>query len=66
MRATIMLDDELVRKAQLYTGIVEHSALLHAALTLLVQREASRRLALLGGSQPDAQYIPRRRSNPSN
>jgi hypothetical protein len=29
----------------------------------LIARESARRLILLGGSEPDAQYIPRRRSS---
>lgn len=62
MRTTVVLDDELVAKAQKYTGINEKSALLREALTALVQREAARRLALLGGSDPDAEAAPRRRS----
>lgn len=62
MRTTVVLDDELVAKAQKYTGITEKSALLREALKALVQREAARRLALLGGSDPDAEAAPRRRS----
>ena len=62
MRTTVTLDDELVAQAEKYTGITERSALLRAALTALVQREAARRLALLGGSDPDAELPPRRRS----
>jgi Arc/MetJ family transcription regulator len=61
MRTTIALDDELVARAREYTGIKENSALVRAALEALVQREAGRRLARLGGSQPDLKDIPRRR-----
>lgn len=62
MRTTIALDDELVAKAQAFTGLKEKSALVRAALTALVEREAARRLALLGGSEPDAVVPPRRRA----
>ncbi len=62
MRTTVALDDELVARAQEYTGIKEKSALVHEALKLLVAREAGRRLALMGGSQPDFIAAPRRRS----
>jgi Arc/MetJ family transcription regulator len=62
MRTTVALDDGLVAKAQEYTGLTERSALLREALTALVQREAARRLAKLGGSQPNLKPIPRRRS----
>jgi Arc/MetJ family transcription regulator len=62
MRTTIVLDDDLVAKAQDYTGIQEKSALVRAALTALVEREAARRLARLGGTQPDLRPARRRRS----
>ncbi len=62
MRTTIVLDDELMAKAAAYTGLTEKSAIVREALKALVHREASRRLALLGGSQPDLEDIPRRRS----
>ena len=62
MRTTITLDDELVAKAQLYTGIQEKSALIREALKRLIEREAARRLARLGGSMPDLKPAPRRRT----
>lgn len=61
MRTTVTLDDELVAKAQSYTGIQEKSALIREALRALVEREAARRLARLGGTEPDLRPIPRRR-----
>jgi Arc/MetJ family transcription regulator len=64
MRTTLALDDELLAKAEFYTGIREKSALVHAALKALVEREAARRLARLGGSEPDLRKIPRRRPKP--
>jgi Arc/MetJ family transcription regulator len=60
-RTTVTLDDELVRKAQLFTGVTEKTALIREALTQLVQREGTRRLAALGGSEPNFPDIPRRR-----
>ena len=64
MRTTLTLDDELLAKAQEYTGIREKSALVREALKALVEREAARRLARLGGSEPDLKPIPRRRQKP--
>jgi Arc/MetJ family transcription regulator len=61
MRTTIALDDDLLAKAQAYTGLFEKSALVREALKALVQREAARRLASLGGTQPGAEGAPRRR-----
>lgn len=62
MRTTVTLDDELVEKAMKYTGIEERSELLRHALKTLIELEASRRLARLGGSEPDIRPVPRRRS----
>ena len=62
MRTTINLDDDLIATAQEYTGLTEKSALVREALKELIQREAARRLARLGGSQPNLKSIPRRRS----
>jgi Arc/MetJ family transcription regulator len=59
-RTTVTLDDELVRKAQLFTGVTEKAALIREALTQLVQREGARRLAAIGGSEPNFPDIPRR------
>jgi Arc/MetJ family transcription regulator len=62
MRTTIALDDDLISQAQEYTGIAEKAALVREALTRLVRAEAARRLAALGGSDPDATAGPRRRA----
>jgi Arc/MetJ family transcription regulator len=62
MRTTIAIDDELLKKAQDYTGINEKSAVIREALKRLIAQEAGRRLAKLGGTEPDLEDIPRRRS----
>lgn len=61
MRTTLALDDDLLSKAQGLTGLKEKSALIREALTALIERESARRLAKLGGSQPDLVVPPRRR-----
>ncbi len=61
MRTTLSLDDELLAKAQAYTGINEKPALIREALKALIEREAARRLARLGGSEPDLKPVRRRR-----
>jgi len=63
MRTTVTIDDELLAKAEKYTGVKERSALVSRALKTLVEVEAGRRLALLGGSSPRAKLPPRRRPN---
>jgi len=62
MRTTLALDDDLLAKASSYTNIKEKSALVREALKALIERESARRLARLGGSQPDLADVPRRRS----
>ena len=61
MRTTVALDDDLVRIAQEFTGVAEKTALLREALKALIERESARRLARLGGSEPDLKAPPRRR-----
>lgn len=62
MRTTVTLDDELLARAEQLCGDLERSALLKEALRALVQRESARRLAALGGSEPELESIPRRQS----
>ena len=62
MRTTINLDDQLLTEAQRITGMKERTALIHEGLRALIERESARRLARLGGSEPQLQPIPRRRS----
>jgi Arc/MetJ family transcription regulator len=64
MRTTITLDDDLIRTAQEYSGLKETSAVVRAALVAFVQREAARRLAALGGTDPSIQLVRRRRFDP--
>ena len=63
MRTTVALDDDLLRKAQEFTGVEEKTALLREALKALIERESARRLAALGGTMPEIRRIPRRRPN---
>lgn len=61
MRTTLNLDDELMKEAQRLSGIRGKTAVLHAGLEALIQRESARRLAALGGTEPELRPIPRRR-----
>jgi len=65
MRTTLALDDDLLAKAQALTGLQERSALIREALKALIARESARRLAALGGSEPDLEPLPRRRAEPA-
>jgi Arc/MetJ family transcription regulator len=62
MRTTLTLDDDLLSKAQQISGLTERGQLIREALLALVQRESARRLAALGGSDPDVQKTPRRQT----
>jgi Arc/MetJ family transcription regulator len=55
------MDDELVAKAQAFTGLKKKSSLVREALKALIERESARRLARLGGSEPRLKAPPRRR-----
>jgi Arc/MetJ family transcription regulator len=61
MRTTMNLDDALLKEAQHITGMTERTALVHEGLKALIERESARRLARLGGSEPQLQAVPRRR-----
>jgi len=61
MRTTLAIDDALLESASAYTGIQEKSLLVREALKALIEREAARRLARLGGTEPDLTAPPRRR-----
>ena len=62
MRTTLALDDDLLLEAQRLTGATEKTALVREALHALIERESARRLARLGGSEPELTEVPRRRS----
>lgn len=62
VRTTLNIDDSLLTEAGRLTGIGERTALIHEGLRALIARESARRLAKLGGSEPRAMPIPRRRS----
>jgi Arc/MetJ family transcription regulator len=61
VRTTINLDDELLEEARRITGVEGRTALVHAGLRALIERESARRLARLGGSETQLRPVPRRR-----
>lgn len=65
MRTTVTLDDTLLAEAVELTGISQRSKLLEHALRTLVELEAGRRLAKLGGSAPGLIAPRRRRTEPA-
>ena len=61
MRTTLNLDDRLVEEAQRLSGLKGKTAVIHAGLKALIERESARRLAALGGTEPGIEGTPRRR-----
>jgi hypothetical protein len=61
MRTTINIDNQILEKASILTGIKEKTSLVRLGLEALIALESSKRLALLGGSEKQLKPIPRRR-----
>lgn len=64
MRTTVTLDDTLLDRATTLTGMNDRGPLLREALKALIERESARRLARLGGTEPDITAPPRSRETP--
>ena len=62
MRTTLNIDDVILERARQLSGLEEKTAVIHAGLEALIARESARRLAALGGSEPDLEQPPRRRA----
>lgn len=65
MRTTLILDRDLVARAQALSGIEEKTRVVHEGLRALIARESAKRLAALGGSDRRAAAAPRRRPAPA-
>jgi len=61
MRTTLNINEKILEKAAVLTGIKEKTALINLGLEALIARESARRLALLGGTEKDIKAVPRRR-----
>lgn len=61
MRTTLILRDDLLKRAADLSGITERAALVHAGLQALIEKKAGARLAALGGSEPALGTARRRR-----
>jgi Arc/MetJ family transcription regulator len=62
MRTTINIDDELLAKAIKLMGPMDRTTLLSESLKALIERESAKRLARMGGTEPELKAPPRRRS----
>lgn len=62
MRTTININDEILKKASILTGVKEKTNLVKLGLEALISLESSKRLAKLGASEKKAIKIRRRRN----
>jgi len=62
MGSILLIDDHLLDRARELTGIRKKTALVHAGLEALIAREAARRLAAMGGTEPRLRSVRRRRA----
>ena len=62
MRTTLNLDDDLLARAQAVSALTEKTGLVREGLRALIEREGARRLARLGGSEPNLATPARRRA----
>ncbi|OGR84264.1 MAG: antitoxin, partial [Elusimicrobia bacterium RIFCSPLOWO2_01_FULL_54_10] len=53
MRTTLILKDDIYRRAADLTGMHEKTALIHAGLEALIEKKARERLAALAGTMPN-------------
>ncbi len=61
MRTTLNIDDDLIRKAAMMTGVKEKTSLVRLGLEALIALESAKRLAALGGTEKGAGAVRRRR-----
>jgi hypothetical protein len=61
MRVILEIDENLLHRGRELTGITDETALVRAALEALIAREVAKRLAALGGTQPQLRPTRRRR-----
>ena len=61
MRIALNIDRELIERAEELTGVREKTQPVTLGLQALVARESAKRLAALGGTEPDLDDISRRR-----
>ena len=62
MRTTLNIDDELLKSAAALTGIKEKTALVRSGLKALIALESAKRLAALGGTEPELEQVSRRQT----
>ena len=65
MRTTVTIDDDLYQKAlEVADPAMDKADIFREAIKTFVRIQAAKRLALLGGTMPEMQEVPRRREMP--
>ena len=62
MKISVMIDVTTLEEASELTGISDKDKIISEALDALITRERAKHLIDLGGTGPDAEDIPRRKS----
>lgn len=62
MRTTLIIEDDLIEKASMLTGVKEKTSLVRMGLEALIASESGRRLAKLGGTEKNLRAPRRRRA----
>ena len=66
MRTTVTIDDALYQRAlEVAEPTMDKADLFREAIKAFVRIQAAKRLANLGGEQPDMAHIPRRQPEPA-
>jgi Arc/MetJ family transcription regulator len=61
MKKTLNVDDKLLKEARQACGASTNTETVRLGLEALVRHAAYQRLSMMGGSEPDAEDVPRRR-----
>ncbi len=61
MRTSLILKDDLVKRASELTRITEKTALIHEGLRALIEKQNRARLVALGGTEKGLRPVRRRR-----
>ena len=62
MKITVDIEGALIEKAAGLTGVTDRSSLVGLGLQTLISAESAKRLARLGGTEPQLETITRKRT----
>ena len=65
MKKTLQIDAKLLKEAKAACGAKTDTETVRLGLEALVRHAAYQYLATLAGSEPDAEFVPRRRETPA-